>query len=121
MIALARQSIQDVIDDAQVPVAKGGRMRVDTGFLRASGQGSLSGMPSGPVRGDNKQPNSYDYDPSVTVLQLGNFQLGNIFYFGWTANYAQIREVYDGFLAVAVQNWPTYVAKNTEEIRQRIS
>lgn len=129
MRRLAQQSIQDVINDAQLAVGKGGRMRVDTGFLRASGQASLNGMPTGPVRGD-KEATKHQYDdgnkpldPSVT-LTLGDgadgFQLGATIYFGWTANYARIREAYDGFLEGAVQKWQQFVAKNTEEIRQRI-
>lgn len=122
MLALSRQSIQDVIDDAQLPVAKGGRMRVDTGFLRASGQPSLSGMPTGPVRGDpNATPGSYDFDAQPTVLALAQLQFGSIFYFGWTANYAKYREAYDGFLEGAAQKWAAFVQRNTEKIRQRIS
>ena len=120
MIALARQSIQDVIDNAQTAVAKGGRMRVDTGFLRASGQASLNGMPTGPTRGELTEPNSYSYDGSTVEVSLGNLQLGATFYFGWTAAYAAIREVYDGFLDGALQHWPRIVTFNTDTIRQRI-
>jgi hypothetical protein len=47
MTALMRQSLQDVINIMQEPVAKGGRMRVDTGFLRSSGQGSLFRLDGG--------------------------------------------------------------------------
>lgn len=118
MLALVRQSTQEVIDVAQTPVAKGGRMRVDTGFLRASGQISLNGMPSGPVRGDPDQ--SYDFDDGVTVLQLAKVELGNSIFFGWTANYAKYREAYDGFLSTAVQQWPDIVKRVAAEIKRRI-
>lgn len=121
MLALSRESIQRVIDDAQTPVAKGGRMRVDTGFLRASGQGSLTGLPTGPVRGESKDKGFYDNgEKSVVELQLGQLQLGGIFYFGWTANYAKYREAFDGFLEAAVQSWPQIVKDVTEEIKKRI-
>lgn len=130
MLALMRQSLQDVINEAQLPVAKGGRMRVDTGFLRASGQASLSGMPTGPVRGDpNALPGSYpsadNYSDTASIaLVLGEhaegLKIGSIFYFGWTANYAKYREVYDGFLEGALQHWARVVAFNTETIRERI-
>lgn len=125
MLALQRESIQRTIDIAQLPVAKGGKMRVDTGFLRASGQGSLNGMPSGPTRGEMKEPGSYpsaeEYrnDNSV-VLALANMQFGSSFYFGWTANYARYREAFDGFLEAAVQQWPQTVAAVTAEIKARI-
>lgn len=120
MTALARESIQRTIDDAQTPVGKGGRMRVDTGFLRASGQPSYNGMPSGPSRGDKTEPNSYTADDGAVTVALAKLELGAIFYFGWTANYAKYREAFDGFLGVAVQKWPDTVAKVTEEIKARI-
>ena len=121
MIALMRQSISDVIDNAQTPVGKGGRMRVDTGFLRASGQPSLNGMPQGPSRGERTEPNSYSYDEGNNVtVKLGDLQIGGVFYFGWTAAYARYRELYDGFLEGALQHWGRIVAFNTDTIRQRI-
>lgn len=124
MIALMRQSISDVIDIAQKPVAKGGRMRIDTGFLRASGQASLTGMPTGPSRGELTTPNAYGdenspIDPSVE-LRLGELEMGGVFYFGWAANYAKYREVYDGFLETAAQQWKNIIERNTEKIRERI-
>lgn len=148
MLALVRQSVQDLIDDAQTvgpsvastrssiaqglgsigrgkkkkliqgpPIAagEGGRMRVDTGFLRASGQASLNGMPQGPTRGDPDK--TYPYDTGSVILAIGTLQLGATFYFGWTAAYARIREAYDGFLEAAVQKWPIFVARNTETIK----
>lgn len=120
MTALMRQSLQDVIDNAQTPTAKGGRMRVDTGFLRASGQASLSGMPQGPGRGESDKPGSYAYDTNNVVIQLGKLKIGDTFYFGWTANYARYRELYDGFLEGALMHWGRIVAFNTDAIRERI-
>jgi len=120
MLAIMRQSIQDVADNAQQPVAKGGRMRVDTGFLRASGTGSLSGMPTGPGRGESKQPNSYSYNETSVTGTLAKMKFGDTFYFGWTANYARYRELYDGFLEGALQHWARIVAINTDTLRQRI-
>lgn len=120
MNALVKQSLQDVIDDAQTPVAKGGRMRVDTGFLRASGQASLNGMPSGPTRGERKEPDSYKYNDNSVIATIGKLKLGNIFFFGWTANYAKYRELYDGFLETALQKWPQIVAENVRKIKERI-
>jgi len=122
MLALQREAIQRTVDIAQTPVAKGGRMRVDTGFLRASGQGSLTGMPTGPMRGDpNATPGQYDNgSKSSVVLVLAQMQLGAIFFFGWTANYAKYREVKDGFLEAAAQRWPQTVREVIAEIKARI-
>lgn len=100
------------------PMNKGGRMRVDTGFLRASGAISYTGMPTGPERGEPDQ--RYDYEVSVTRDKLETLELGNTIYFGWTASYARIREAYDGFLEGALQNWSKYVNRNVEIARERI-
>jgi hypothetical protein len=104
----------------QEPTAKGGNMRVDTGFLRASGQGSLTGMPTGPTRGERTEPDSYTTNEQQTVVELGKLKLGATFYFGWTAAYAAIREVYDGFMERGLRQWPRIVAINTDIIRERV-
>lgn len=118
MLALMRQSLQDVVNDAQTPTAKGGRMRVDTGFLRASGQASIGSMPTGPVRGD--PDGTYLFEENSVITTLAKLELGQTFFFGWTANYARYREAYDGFLEVALQKWQKIVDRNTETIRQRV-
>lgn len=121
MLALMRESIQRTVDDAQLPVAKGGRMRVDTGFLRASGQGSLNGMPTGPARGESKVKGFYDNGGDTpTILELSKMQFGATFFFGWTAAYARYREAYDGFLEGAVQKWQQTVDAVAAEIKARI-
>ncbi len=121
MVALMRQSLQDVVNEAQQPVAKGGRMRVDTGFLRASGQSSLNGMPTGlSIKPSGATRGSIPSDTQQTVATLGKMKFGQVFHFGWTANYAKYRELYDGFLEGALQHWSRIVTFNTDTIRQRI-
>lgn len=121
MVALMRASLQDVINEAQQSRFKGGRMRIDTGFLRASGQASLTGMPTGPDRPTtDDETDSYSYNESATEVVLGDLKFGSTFYFGWTASYARYRELYDGFLEGALQHWARIVAFNTDSICQRI-
>ena len=36
LLAVVRDSISTTVETAQTPVKKGGKMRVDTGFLRSS-------------------------------------------------------------------------------------
>lgn len=148
MIAVMRQSIEDVIEDAQTPgpskkaiaasikqglgasgrgkkrlqvqgpitaPGKGGRMRVDTGFLRASGQLSFSGMPNGPLRGDPEK--SYNWDEQVVQLELAKLEVGDIVYFGWSAVYAAAREARDGFMSGAAQKWQQFVDANAAKVR----
>lgn len=114
MNAVVRDSVQQVIDDAQTPVTKGGRMRVDIGFLRASGQASLEGMPSGPTRPDDGFPKN-DVD-----LIVANFEVGKTLWFGWTAHYAKYREAKDAFLGIAVQNWQQYVNNSVKKLKKAI-
>ncbi len=112
--AVFRQSIQEVINDAQTPIAKGGRMRVDTGFMRASGKLSFSGMPSGPARGEKGQ--AYNWDDTIAA-DLATAEPGATLYFGWTANYTKYREAYDGFLIAAIQKWPQIVEKYARRLQ----
>ena len=120
LTALARQATQELVDEAQMPVAKGGKMRLDTGFLRASGQMSLTGMPTGPVRGELTDEGSYDYNEQTVVTTLAGFSLGMPIFFGWTANYAKHRELYDGFLDAAVQNWSSIVDRVAKQIKAQV-
>lgn len=98
------------------PTSKGGRMRVDTGFLRASGKASLTGMPTGPVRGEMKEPNSYPYNADIAETVIKGVKIGSTIFYGWTANYAKYREAYDGFLYGAIQNWQRIVDKNVAKL-----
>ena len=122
--ALGMQSSQELINQIQTPVGKGGKMRVDTGFLRASGQVSLTGMPTGPIRGrkrtadEPKDREIYKTKP-VAIAAFANFQLGNSIFFGWTANYAKYREAYDGFLISGIQNWQSIVDRVCAKIKAR--
>lgn len=106
MLAVLRASVQDVIEEAQLPIAKGGHMPVDTGFLRSSLQSSLNGSTA--LTG----PDSY-------VLVAGQMKLGDVASFGWTAAYA----IYVHYGArgrpgrmwaeLAAQKWPAIVEANT--------
>lgn len=122
--AVAKQSFQDLVRQVNLPVAKGGRMRVDTGFLRASGQASLTGMPTGPSRKPTStEPQTYDDGtpvPDTVILTIAKFKLGGRFWFGWTANYARYREAHDAFLRLGVQNWQKIVDNNVRILKERI-
>ena len=118
--AVVKQSAQALAEEIKKPAGAGGRMRVDTGFLRASGQMSLNGMPTGPVRPEAEEPGEYNWEQTTVITTLAKLKLGGSAFFGWTANYAKYRETYDGFLDAAVQNWPAIVAKVTRQIRARI-
>jgi hypothetical protein len=118
MVALVRASVEELVDRTQTPTGRGGRMRIDTGFLRASGQMQLNGLPSGPSR--NIDGENFEWDRQNITLTLASVDLGDRVFFGWTADYAIYRETYDGFLGANVQNWQQIVDAKVLEMRQRI-
>ena len=111
-MAVLQQATQAVINEANTPVAKGGRMRVDTGFLRNSLKANIGSMPSGASSPGN-------WDESEVVLTLTRLQPGQVFYAGWTASYARPREHYDGFLRMAAQKWQDQVDAAARQLKQR--
>ena len=108
MIAVIKTSIQSVVQEAQTSREKeGGKMPVITGFLRSSGISQLGSMPVGPGRGDRK--GKYNWTTNQLGVILASFNIGDVFYFGWTAKYARAREAHHAFLDSAVQNWQSHV------------
>jgi hypothetical protein len=121
LLAVTRASIQDVVLNMQEPVAKGGRMRVDTGFLRNSGSAAIGAMPSGESeRPSDAVKGQYNWSEDRLPIVLSKLEIGDTFYWGWTANYARYRELYDGFMEAALQQWGRIVAFNTDTLRKRL-
>jgi len=117
LLAVTRQAIEELIEDVQTPVAKGGKMRVDTGFLRSTGLSSLNAPPTGV--GSGEKDKKYLYSGEPVNLTLAKMKIGDSFYFGWTANYARHREVFDGFLETGLQKWQSHVDKAVQFFRDK--
>lgn len=126
MFAVFKDSFQDVIEEASTPVGAGGKLRVDTGFLRSTGSGALNAIPEGESEGRKRLPgeigilsdySNYNFTSSLQSLLL-QMKPDDTIYWGWSANYAPVREFYDGFLVSACQNWKTYVDKNTRRLKK---
>lgn len=100
-----RASVQDVCEDMQTPVAQGGRMPVDTSYLRNSLASGLNGS-FGP-----ESPDSY-------VLTIAEMDLGDVARFGYGADYALFQEagtskmVGRHFMGSAAAKWPQIVEAN---------
>lgn len=75
---IMRTSIQELVRDAQTPVAQGGSMPVDTGNLRNSLISGLNGT-FGPE------------DDTSYVLTIANMKRGDTANFAWSAVYARAR------------------------------
>ncbi len=120
--AIARTSVQDTIAMAQRTRGEGGRMRVDTGFLRASIQAGLYNLPQGPaqprkgaVKGEYIGQQVAGEPVAVTLLKWDpNIEVP--LFVGWTANYARHREAKDGFLRGSVELWDQTVRKAAKKV-----
>ena len=105
--AVAKQSIQDVFEGAQTPVAQGGRMPVYTGCLRNSLQARLNGTTS--LTG-----------PDAYVLAVAGMELAGVMFGGWTATYAAHMEFgaqgrpARAFMRSAAQQWQGIVNRNAK-------
>lgn len=74
------ESVQDVVEIAQTPKSKGGRLPVVTGNLRNNLASGLNGSFG------SAAPDSY-------VVTLSGLELGDIAQFAWTAPYARRMEL----------------------------
>lgn len=134
MELVAKESVQRLIQTAQTPKAKGGKLPLDTGFLRASGRTSYTGMPSGPTRGvaaetgkrklkgkaAKAQAEARQTYTSPDTVNIAGFKLGATIFFGWTAFYARKQNLYNGFLDSAVKNWQKIVDGTIRDLRKRL-
>lgn len=111
--AVLKGSTQDVVEIAQTPKAKGGRLPVDTGFLRNSLMSSISG-------GTGAQ------GAASYVMVAAGMKGGDVVTFQWTADYA--RFVNDGvngrpgahFLEGAADQWPQIVRRNVAKAKAAV-
>lgn len=108
--AVVKQSAQEVFSIAQTPKAQGGRMPVDTGFLRNSLIASLNGSTVGG-------------GADAYVLAVAGAELGDTIFAGWTANYARFMEYGTSktpanfFMLSAAQQWGAIVERNAALVR----
>jgi len=118
----AKHAVQETVRLAQRIEKEGGRMLVDTGFLRASIQGSTGAMPTGvSINPDPTGEETIEYNGEGVAASIIKWQPGlEILYIGWTANYARPREAKDGFLRGAVEQWDGTVNMIAARVKQRI-
>jgi hypothetical protein len=111
---VGRGAVQETINEANTPIAKGGRMPVDTGFLRASGAGAVGQMPAG--QSINTGGTVRESEGALAAILLRwDPSKGEEFYYGWTANYARFMEYRYGFMRGAAENWEQHVEKQSRK------
>lgn len=119
--AVVKTAAQDVASEIIKPVGAGGRMRVDTGFLRASLRSSTTAMPQIDRNATGGTGVSFG-DPDVALTILGAI-MGQPIYLGFTAAYAAHREygargqAPDGFVRAAAEQWPALVNGAVRKVR----
>lgn len=111
MDAAFKTAVQNLVEESQTPRARGGRMPVDTSFLRNSGQAALNSVPSG-----GSSPSNMDSVPLV----ISRAQPGDRIVFGWTAQYARAMENRYAFMRSAAQNWNKIAFQAVKEAERRI-
>lgn len=123
VLAVRNESAQRIVEIAQTPMAEGGRMRVDTGFLRASlvaftGDGGMPAARANPG-------GAFAYDAGQVSLVIAGADLDDRLTFAYTANYARPREYGangqspDAFVRMAAQQWQRVVGEVCVEARAR--
>lgn len=119
LTVLVQMSAQDVFDLALLPRAKGGRMRVDTGFLRNSFEVTI-GKPTQGIR--TKPEGAKSYPAPQYSLTITNAKAGDVIYGVFTANYARPREygargqAPDFFVRNAAMKWQDIVRSNAAKL-----
>ncbi len=124
--AVFKEASQELASRAQATRAEGGRMRVDTGFLRASLMASTASMP--PIRASAMPVpgQTYAYDAGAIEAVIAGADLGDTIYLGYTAAYAAHREYGargqgpDAFVRTAAQQWPQIVDEKAAELKNRL-
>lgn len=111
-----RNSVQELGRTANTPQAQGGRLNVDTGFMRNSQAYALNQMPSGPSQNETNSPVN-DRMGDGPILILGRWQPGDTVYIGYTAFYSRHQEYQTGFVRSAAQQWDDIVERNTRAAR----
>tara|TARA_R110000851_G_scaffold309804_1_gene469366 strand:- start:185 stop:550 length:366 start_codon:yes stop_codon:yes gene_type:complete len=120
MEAVIKESVQELAEDVVKPVAKGGRMRVDTGFLRNSLHAAINSIPSG----ESVAPEGYnktDFDMQPVILAINKLKAGDRLVLGFTAAHAKPREARDFFVRHSVQDWPQLVDKAIKKVSRAIN
>ena len=110
--AVWKTSAQDIAKEVQTPRAKGGKMPVDTSFLRNSFAADINAAPSG-------NGNSPYSDGPISIV-IGRAKIGDQVVFGWSANYAVYVEARFSFLRSAAQNWQQIVDKAAQKVKTRV-
>lgn len=121
--AVFKESSQEVVATMQTSRDNGGRMRVHTGFLRASLLASTASMPSINPNAKPVDGMTYTYSGEQVEAVIIGADIGDTLHFGYTAAYAAYREygangqAADAFVRTAAQGWQGIVTRNAAKAK----
>ena len=135
MHTVFQESTQNLINEAQQSIWKGGLMPINVGFLTNSGTAALNSIPSG----ESKAPEGYNqtvWDPSPVAIVIASADIGDRIVFGWTAEYARRMEYgFQGadslgreynqagyaFMRTAANRWTAIVNETIADVKQKVT
>ena len=119
--ATARTAVQDLEGEITATRGEGGRLRVDTGFLRASLGWDVGSLPSGPTSSPGGDiPAGATLTGVPLTVALAQWDFNQPLFGGFSASYARPREAKDGFVRGGVEKWDTIVDSAAKRVRARI-
>jgi hypothetical protein len=124
--AVFKESVQEVSAEMLRSTSEGGRMRVDTGFLRNSALASTTAMPTINRNATPKPGQSYAFDFGQIEAVIAGADVDDTIYVGFTAAYSAYREfgsngqAPDAFVRSAAQNWGSIVDGKAKELKTRL-
>ena len=110
--AVWKTEAQDIAKEIQTPRAKGGKMPVDTGFLRNSFAADVNKVPSG--------NGSTAYTSGPISIVINRAKIGDTVVFGFASQYSIYMEAKYFFVRSAAQNWQQIVDKAAQKVRTRV-
>ena len=112
MEAVVKEAALELTEEAVKPIAKGGRIPVDTSFLRNSIAAAVNSIPSG--------ESSASFDMQPVILAINKVKAGDRLVIGFTAEYARAMEHRYFFVRSAAQNWDNHVNKATKKVARAL-
>lgn len=107
------------------PSSGGGRLPIDTGFLRASFLTSTTAMPRIDSSKIPEEGKTYPFEEAEISLVVQGWDMARPLYLGFTAAYAAAMEFGANgsqpyaFVGLAVQKWPQFVQERVSEAKAK--
>lgn len=125
MVAVHKESVQRLVEVMQTTRDKGGNLRFDTGFLRASLKAAIGTANFALVQKPDAPGAKYIFDMSSISLVIVGAEISDPIEVVYTAAYARPREYGargqpgDRWVALAAQQWPQVVDGAVRDLKAR--